>query len=114
MIKLAVKMIVWLAVGFAIVSGAVRLDIDAASPWQYQVTTSGESISVKTPGSLDQIAKDAVADASGELGSFKVEETLDAGVLGFLVALYGVGTLMGMLLRGRKDPGAPTINPNLG
>ncbi len=113
MIKFGMKVLVWLAIGYAIMSGAGRLDIDAASPWQYQLTTSDSGllplgICIQKPECLCQECQSGQSlDTVSETG---VSKTIDAGVLGFLVALYGAGTVMGMVFRGRQKVSAPPLD----
>ena len=106
MIKLGIKMVVWVAMGFALMFGVGRLDIDAASPWQYQLTATDAGISVHKSECLCQECKEvqyppldmlaAVNNVSHRiLSETPVNKTLDVGVLGSCIVLYGAGTLMG-------------------
>ena len=120
MIKLGIKMVAWAVLGFALMLGVGRLDIDAASPWQYQLTTTDASISVQK---TECLCKECQAGQSPSLNmpvsvnnvphsilsETPVNRTLDVGVLGSCIALYGAGTLVGLFLRGRKKISAPSL-----
>lgn len=111
MIKLLFKSVIWLVAGIAVVYTAVPLTgFRAASPWRLSVNATGNvEGGLPALGTLDDPVTLSVGEVvdttNGEIGTIKIDETLDLGVVSFLVVLYTSGTAMGYLLKRRRRSG---------
>ncbi len=110
MMQLLAKGAVWLVAGVAMVYFAVPLTgFQAASPWQYSVQATGNVVATATEsrGTVDdplQLSIIGPPNEAGNYGTVQVNETLDLGVLSFLIIIYVGGTFMGRVLKKRPKP----------